>query len=54
MIKSTLNDLLVSHNLTQKEFADQTDIELSVITALCNGTAKHITIDTLDRICEAL
>lgn len=54
MIKCTLNELLSRRNLSLEELSCLADVEISVITALCNGTAKHITIETLDRICEAL
>lgn len=40
--------------MTQKELAEKTGIRLPTISALCTGTAKHIPVDVLEKICWAL
>jgi len=54
MIISRLNDLLISRDLTRQQLAELTDIELSVVSKLCDAATRSIPFDVLDRLCEAL
>ena len=54
MIKSRLKVMLALREMTQKELAEQTGIRPPTISALSLGTAKHIPVDVLDRICTVL
>ena len=40
--------------MNQKDLAEKTGIRPSTISALCTGAAKHIPVDVLDKICDAL
>lgn len=53
MIKCRLKVLLAEHDMTQKELSEKTGIRASSISELCNNKAKHIPIETIDKICEA-
>ena len=54
MIKFRIKVMLAKREMTQKDLAEKTGIRLPTISALCNGTAKHIPIDVLDKMCFAL
>ncbi len=54
VIKFTLKVMLAKREMTQKELAEKTGVRLPTISALCTGTAKHIPVDVLDKICEVL
>lgn len=54
MIKSRVKVLLAVNEMTQKELAEKTGIRLPTISALCTGNAKHIPLNVLDALCEAL
>ena len=38
--------------MTQKDLAEKTGIRLATIGDMCNNKAKHIPLDTMDKICE--
>lgn len=52
MIKCRLKILLAEHDMTQKELSEKTGIRLASIGDMCNNKAKHIPIETIDKICE--
>ena len=54
MVKFRIKVMLAMREMTQKELAEITGIRPPTISALCTGTAKHIPVDVLDKICEAL
>lgn len=54
MIKSTLKVMLARREMTQKQLAEVTGIRPPTISALATGQIKHIPVDVLDRVCEAL
>ena len=54
MIKFKVKVRLAECNMTQKELAEKTDIRPPTVSAICVGTVKHLPIDALDKICEAL
>ena len=54
MIKSRLKVQLAKCDMTQKQLAEITGIRPPTISQIALGTAKHIPVDVLDRLCEAL
>lgn len=54
MIKSRLKVVLAEREITQKQLAEVTGIRPPTISQIALGTAKHIPIDVMDRICDAL
>ena len=54
MIKSRLKVMLAERDMTQKQLAEVTGIRPPTISQIALGTAKHIPIDVMDRICDAL
>ena len=54
MIKSRIKVMLALREMTQKQLAEATGIRPPTVSALCMGTAKHIPISALDKICEVL
>lgn len=54
MIKFTVKVMLARRNMTQKQLAEITGIRPPTISAICLGTAKHIPVDVLDKLCTAL
>ncbi len=54
MIKFKVKVRLAECNMTQKELAEKTGIRPPTVSAICVGTVKHLPIDALDKICEAL
>lgn len=54
MIKSNLKNLLHEKKKTQLQLVEETGVRQPTISAIANDSAKHIPIDVLDRICEAL
>lgn len=54
MIKFRTKVMLAMREMTQKGLAEQTGVRLPTISALCTGGVKHIPVDVLDRICQAL
>lgn len=53
MIKFRLKVLLAMHDMTQKELSEKTGVRQPTISAICTGTAKHLPVDVLDKICAA-
>lgn len=54
MIKFRLKVALAKKEMTQKQLAEVTGIRPPTISAICTGTAKHIPVDVLDKLCKAL
>lgn len=54
MIKSRLKVQLAKCDMTQKRLAEVTGIRPPTISQIALGTAKHIPVDVLDKICTAL
>ncbi len=54
MIKSRVKVMLAKREMTQKQLAEVTGIRPPTISAICTGAAKHIPLDVMDKICEAL
>ena len=54
LIKFKTKIVLAMREMTQKELAELTGVRLPTISALCTGTAKHIPVDVLDKICFVL
>ena len=54
MIRFTVKSMLARRNMTQKQLAEITGIRPPTISAICLGTAKHIPVDVLDKLCTAL
>ena len=54
MIKFKIKVMLAIREMNQKELAEKTGIRPPTISALCTGTAKHIPVDVLDKICNVL
>ena len=52
MIKCRLKILLAENDMNQRELAEKTGIRASSISEMCNNKAKHIPIETIDKICE--
>lgn len=54
MITFTLKEILAKRGMTQKQLSDETGIRPPTISAIAVGSAKHIPVDVLDKICKAL
>ena len=54
MIKFKVKVMLAMREMTQKELAEKTGIRPPTISAICLVTIKHLPVDALDKICEAL
>lgn len=54
MIKFTVKVMLAKREMTQKELAERTGIRAPTISAICTNTIKHLPVDALDKICDAL
>ena len=54
MIKFKVKVMLAMREMTQKELADKTGIRPPTISAICLGNIKHLPVDALEKICEAL
>ena len=54
MINFRTKVLLAMNDMNQKDLAEKTGVRPSTISALCTGAAKHVPVDVLDKICEAL
>ena len=54
MIKFKVKVMLAMREMTQRELAEKTGIRPPTISAICLGTIKHLPVDALDKICEAL
>lgn len=53
-IKFNLKRTLALKEMTQKQLSEITGIRPPTISAICLGTAKHIPVDVLNKICTAL
>ena len=54
MIKFKVKVMLAMREMTQKDLAEKTGIRPPTISAICLGTIKHLPVDALEKICEAL
>ena len=54
MIKFKVKVMLAIKEMTQKELAEKTGIRPPTISAICTGSIKHLPVDALEKICEAL
>ena len=54
MIKFRVKVLLAMNDMNQKELAEKTGIRPPTISAICTGTAKHLPVDVLEKICTVL
>ena len=54
MIKFRVKVMLAMREMTQRELAEKTGVRPPTISALCTGSAKHIPVDVLDKICTVL
>ena len=54
MIKFKVKVMLAMREMTQKDLAEKTGIRPPTISAICNGTIKHLPIDALNKICSVL
>lgn len=53
-IKIKLKDLLISRNMTQSQLAELADVRPNAISNLCRGYVDRLSIEHLEKICEAL
>ncbi len=54
MIKFKVKVMLAIREMTQRELASRTGIRQPTISAICTGAVKHLPVEALSRICEAL
>ena len=54
MIKSRIKVMLALREMTQKQLAEVTGVRPPTISALCTGAARHIPVDVMEKLCEAL
>ena len=54
MIVSELKVVLARRGISQMELSRRTGIRQPTISALALGTARHIPIDVLDKVCTVL
>ena len=52
MIKSRLRVLLAEHEMLQRDLAYVADIRLPTISDMCTNKSKHISVDTLNKMCK--
>ena len=53
-LKFKLKVVLAMRDMTQKQLSEITGIRPPTISAIANGTIKHLPLGVLERICEAL
>jgi DNA-binding Xre family transcriptional regulator len=53
-IKIKLKDLLIARNMTQSQLAELADVRPNAISNLCRGYVDRLSIEHLEKICEAL
>lgn len=53
-INIKLDEILRERNMTQSSLADIADIRPSAISNLCRGYVDRLSIDHLEKICDAL
>lgn len=54
MIKFKVKVMLAMRDMTQKELAERTGIRPPTVSAICIGSVKHLPVEALDKICDAL
>ena len=54
VIKFRLKVLLAMNEMTQMQLSEKTGVRQPTISAICTGSAKHLPIDVLDKICTVL
>ena len=54
MIKFRLKVLLAMHDMTQIQLSEITGVRQPTISAICTGSAKHLPVDVIEKICKAL
>lgn len=54
MIKFRLKVVLALNDLNQRQLADKAGVRPTTISDICKGTIKHLPIEALDKICNAL
>ena len=54
MIKFCLKVLLAMHDMTQIQLSEITGVRQPTISAICTGSAKHLPVDVIEKICKAL
>lgn len=54
MIKSRVKVMLALREMTQKTLSEKTGVRPPTVSAICNGSAKHIPVDVMDKFCIAL
>lgn len=54
MIKFKTKVMLAIREKNQTEMSKETGIRQPTVSALCTGSAKHIPVDVLDKICKYL
>ena len=54
MIKFRLKVLLAMNEMTQMQLSEKTGVRQPTISAICTGSAKHLPVDVLNKICEVL
>lgn len=53
-LKITLKVMLARREMTQRNLAEKTGVRPPTISAICNNSAKHLPVDVIEKICEAL
>lgn len=51
MIKCRLRILLAEHEISQKELAELTGVQVNTISKMCRNEIKQIPVDALDAMC---
>ncbi len=54
MIVFNVKVMLAKRNMSQMELSRRTGVRQPTISAICLGTAKHLPVDVLDKICKVL
>ncbi len=54
VIKFRLKVLLAMNEMTQMQLSEKTGVRQPTISAICTGSAKHLPVDVLDKICTVL
>ena len=54
MVKIKLKAVLAEKGIKQKDLVECTGIRQPTLSAMNNNVAKHIPLDVLDKLCEAL
>lgn len=54
MVKIKLKAVLAEKGIKQKDLVERTGIRQPTLSAMNNNVAKHIPLDVLDKLCEAL